>query len=155
MAPWRWFAKWYQDGAFKSGDTKNVNEEYQKLKELFIRKCTEKLHLFYPQTRGKVDFIDLSTPLSLEYYLKSDKGGAIGLDVTPNRFVDEEILDLTDCDQNRFVDGLWMTGQDVLICGIPICQAAGVITAFRFVGFWRSVVILLKMMRTAFRSYSS
>ncbi len=115
--------------------------------------CVKKLYKFYPQCKDKIDFIDLSTPLSLEYYLKSDKGGAVGLDVTPNRFIDDKILDLTDCNKNHIVKGLWLTGQDFLICGIPICQAAVIITGLRFAGFRKSMVFVFKAVRTAFRAY--
>jgi hypothetical protein len=35
-----------------------------------------------------------------------------------------------------------MTGQDVAICGVTLCQLAGVITAFRMEGFFAAVKIL-------------
>eukprot|EP01084_Bolivina_argentea_P259449 437770_1 len=153
MVPWKWFEKWYKNGEFKSGNSKNIDKDYQKFKQIFIDECIKKLYKFYPKCKDKIDFIDLSTPLSLEYYLKSDKGGAVGLDVTPNRFIDDKILDLTDCNKNNIVKGLWLTGQDFLICGIPICQAAGIITALRFAGFTKSMLFICKAIRTAFRAY--
>ena len=39
---------------------------------------------------GRVVAVDISTPLTIENYLRSGKGAAIGLDVTPARFVDED-----------------------------------------------------------------
>ncbi len=48
------------------------------------------LHRHYPKTVGRVGHLDVSTPLSIENYLRSGEGASIGLDVTPQRFVDEE-----------------------------------------------------------------
>jgi len=152
MTPWPWFERWYKNGAFKSGDAKNADQDYHALKKLFLDACLEKLYRYYPTCKGKVDFTDVSSPLSLEYYLKSDKGGACGLECTPSRFVNDDILDLTDCDKNHVCQGLWITGQDFLICGVPICQAAGMITAFRFVGFKKTAYFMIKCLRTFARS---
>ena len=45
--------------------------------------------------QGKIEFTDISTPLTIEHYLPSSSGGAIGLDVTPARFIDKEVIPAT------------------------------------------------------------
>jgi phytoene dehydrogenase-like protein len=65
--------------------------------------------------------IDISTPLTIEDYLNTPRGGAVGLDVTPKRFVDAELRDLLDPVSSP-VKGLYMTGQDTMLGGVTLCQ---------------------------------
>ena len=65
---------------------------------------------------------DISTPLAAENYLEADQGCAVGLDVTPERFTNLEILDALDVKSN--IPGLFLTGQDVLLCGVTLCQVS-------------------------------
>jgi all-trans-retinol 13,14-reductase len=64
----------------------------------------------------------------------------VGLDVTPKRFIDPEIRE--HLDPVTRCPGLFLTGQDIIICGVTLCQLAGVITAFRMEGFYASLRIL-------------
>jgi len=43
--------------------------------------------------QDKADYIDVSTPLSIEHYLRMPGGGAVGLEPTPERYSgDPELL---------------------------------------------------------------
>lgn len=84
------------------------------------------------QAAGKIDVVDLSTPLSIESWLHAPKGGCVGLDVTPSRFVNARSRELLD--PVTPIPGLYMTGQDTGICGVTLCQLAGVTTALRMEG---------------------
>ncbi|EOD27470.1 hypothetical protein EMIHUDRAFT_235826 [Emiliania huxleyi CCMP1516] len=64
--------------------------QYAQLKSRWAERMLAALHKHYPQTEGRVVAVDISTPLTIENYLRSGKGAAIGLDVTPARFVDED-----------------------------------------------------------------
>jgi hypothetical protein len=64
----------------------------------------------------------------------------VGADVTPTRFVDPEVRDLLD--PVTKIKGLYLTGQDTVLCGVTLCQLAGVITALRMEGFLAGVKIL-------------
>ena len=87
-----------------------------------------------------MDLADLSTPLSIERYLRSENGAAVGIDVTPERFTDPAIR--AHLDISSKIPGLFLTGQDTVICGVTLCQLAGVITAFRMTGLWAATKIL-------------
>ena len=50
---------------------------YARLKAQWAAMLTEALNMHYPGTRGKVAFCDISTPLSVEYYLRSGNGGEL------------------------------------------------------------------------------
>jgi hypothetical protein len=67
-------------------------------------------------------------------------GGCVGLDVTPNRFVNSRSRDLLD--PVTPVSGFYLTGQDTGICGVTLCQLAGVTTAFRIEGLLAAARIL-------------
>ena len=57
--------------------------EYDEIKARWSARLLQLLHRHYPKTVGKVEFLDLSTPLTIEHYLGSYKGAGVGLDVTP------------------------------------------------------------------------
>ena len=67
-------------------------------------------------------------------------GGGVGLDVTPTRFVNPEVRKLLD--HVTPVPQLYFTGQDSSICGVTLCQLAGVSTALRMEGLFAGVRIL-------------
>ena len=54
------------------------------------------LNHHFPKTVGKLEFCDISTPLTIENYLRSGNGAAIGLDVTPKRFIEPEEVEQLD-----------------------------------------------------------
>ena len=87
----------------------------------------------YPGTKGKVTFTDISTPLTLETYLRADRGAGVGLDVTPDRFVSAAEVAELDMKHPR-VPGLWRCGQDYLMCGQILSAASGIVCALRIGG---------------------
>jgi len=83
---------------------------------------------------------DLSTPLSVEHYLPTGSGSAIGLDTNAGigcRFTDFKIMKLLD--MKTSVPNLWLTGQDSMMIGVPLAQGAGLVTAIRIGGPLRSL----------------
>jgi all-trans-retinol 13,14-reductase len=111
------------------------NEDYKKLKQRWSERLQEAFLIYYPQLKGKIEFFDLATPLSIEHYLPTGSGSAIGLDVNAGpscRFTNFDTMKLLD--MKTPVPGLWITGQDSLLCGVPLAQAAGLITALRIAG---------------------
>ena len=48
-------------------------------------------------------------------------GSAVGIDVTPARFVDGAVRDALDPVVTD-IDGLFLTGQDTLLCGVTLAQ---------------------------------
>jgi len=97
----------------------------------------ETLYRFYPQLNGHVQIVDVSTPLSIEYSLREPDGGAVGLDQTPERFTNWDVV--KHLDMKTPISGLYLTGQDTVLCGQPIVQMAGIITALRISGGWGTV----------------
>ena len=134
MAEYSWFE------SFRGQTDKDRVAGYEELKKIWVDRCLEVFYVYFPKSRGKVEVADLSTPLTIEHYLRADKGGAVGIDVTPQRFTDPSVRDLLDVKSP--IPGLFLTGQDTVLCGVTLCQLAGVITAFRMSGLWSAAKIL-------------
>jgi all-trans-retinol 13,14-reductase len=111
------------------------SSEYQGLKERWTERLKQAFVAYYPHLKDKIELFDVSTPLSIEHYLPSKSGSAIGLDVCADkncRFT--SLVQMKLLDMKTPVQNLWMTGQDTLLCGVPLAQAAGLITALRIAG---------------------
>merc|ERR1712084_139128 len=120
-------------------------QEYKDLKGKWIERLKSVLLSIYPQLEGKIELFDLSTPLSIEHYLPTGSGSAIGLDVSAGagcRFTCLKTMKMLE--MKTPVPRLWMTGQDTLLIGVPLAQAAGLITAMRIVGPVRSAKFVLR-----------
>lgn len=78
-------------------------------------------------------FTDVSTPLSIEYYLAAPGGAAVGLDPVPERFGGDWAV-MQPLDAITPIPGLAATGQDTLLCGVVMAQVAGMATAARLLG---------------------
>jgi len=121
------------------------NKNYAEMKEKWRERLVNLLLHHYPKLEGKIELADLSTPLTIEHYLPTGSGTAIGLDTNAGkgcRFTDMETMALLD--MRTVVDGLWLTGQDALMCGVPLAQAAGLITAIRIAGPIHATFFVLK-----------
>ena len=121
-------------------------QAYDALKQRWRERLLALLYRHYPRTKGRVVFCDVSTPLTLENYLRPGRGAAIGLDVTPSRFTDlDEIAEL-DMRHPR-VPGLWRAGQDYLMCGQVLAAVSGIVCALRMVGLARALRFVPRAVR--------
>ena len=85
-----------------------------------------------PQLKGKVDYHEVSTPLSSAYFCAWQRGELYGLDHDPQRFREDWLSPRTE------IPGLWLTGQDVLSCGVVGAMMAGMLTATAILGLRQS-----------------
>lgn len=113
---------------------------YEEYKQLWSAKILKTFLRYFPKAERKIEVVNLSTPLSVEAWLNTHRGGGVGLDVTPTRFVDPDVRNLLD--HVTPVPQLYFTGQDSSICGVTLCQLAGVTTALRMEGLFAGVRIL-------------
>eukprot|EP00698_Gefionella_okellyi_P000956 TRINITY_DN10836_c0_g1_i1.p1 TRINITY_DN10836_c0_g1~~TRINITY_DN10836_c0_g1_i1.p1 ORF type:complete len:629 (+),score=155.20 TRINITY_DN10836_c0_g1_i1:179-2065(+) len=142
-AVYEWFA------AFQYETPGDRGQQYEALKKQWETKCLAVLLKFYPQLRDSIELVDISTPLSIEYYLRANRGGAVGMDQVPKRFTDWNVVQ--HLDMRTKIPGLYITGQDTLLCGQPIVLMAGLITALRVMTLWQKVRFLSRAMHTQLR----
>lgn len=117
MAPYERFAEW--DGS----RWKHRGEDYEAYKEKLSQRLLEYLYKYVPQTKGKIDYYELSTPLTTKHFVGYQNGEIYGIDHTPERFAKKFLLPETP------IKGLYLTGQDIVTAGIGGAVFGGVITA--------------------------
>merc|ERR1711975_10192 len=71
------------------------SKNYEEIKEKWSQRLQSALFAIYPQLKDKIDMFDVSTPLTIEHYLPTMSGSAIGLDTSAGkgcRFTDFEVM---------------------------------------------------------------
>ncbi len=76
-----------------------------------------------PQLRGRVAVCEISTPLTTAHFAGYDRGELYGLEHTPARFRQGFLRPATP------IPGLYLTGQDIVSCGVAGAMFGGVLTA--------------------------
>ncbi len=132
-APYKWFEKWRATPWQKRGD------DYKQFKEQITDSLLAMLYKRFPELDGKIHYSELSTPLSTENFCNYTKGEIYGLDHTPERFQQNWLRSDTK------IQNLFITGQDIVSCGVSGALIAGVLTSARILGPWKSRHILKLM----------
>lgn len=117
IAPFEWFSKW------NGTDWNKRGEDYKAYKEKLVAPLLEKLYEHVPQVKGKIDHMEISTPLSTQHFCNYEKGEIYGLDHTPERFTYSWLRPHTP------IANFFLTGQDIVSDGIGGALMAGVLTA--------------------------
>ncbi|MCG8370587.1 MAG: NAD(P)/FAD-dependent oxidoreductase [Proteobacteria bacterium] len=121
-APYEWFAKWQDETWGRRG------EDYESLKDELGERLMAVLYDKLPHLRARVDYYEVSTPLSTNWFGAYRQGELYGLAHTPERLRQDWLRPGT------AIDGLFLTGQDVLTCGVTGAMMAGLLTTASMVG---------------------
>jgi all-trans-retinol 13,14-reductase len=117
LGPYSSVEKWADSRWKKRG------EDYEAFKERFSRRMLDKLIEVMPHLEDKIDYYELSTPLSTRHFANYDKGEIYGIDHTPARFGLKSLRPATP------VKNFYLTGQDITTAGIAGALFGGVLTA--------------------------
>jgi all-trans-retinol 13,14-reductase len=117
LLPWEWFNKW------QDIERRKTTEDYQQMKQAVADQLFEILYHVEPQLRGKVDYYEVSTPLSTRKYTNHPHGEIYGVSHTPKRFRQEFLKPWTP------VKNLFLTGQDVMVASIAGGLMGGLLCA--------------------------
>lgn len=120
--PWKWFGKWQHQPWGRRGS------EYEDYKARLAETLLDAVYQHAPGARGFVDHAELSTPLSTAHFSNYASGELYGLAHTPERFAKPWLSPETP------VKGLYLTGQDILFCGVGSALMSGVLTASKLLG---------------------
>ena len=129
------FEKWRDEPWGKRGTA------YDDMKQNFTERLLEQLYEKLPQLRGKIDYCELSTPLSTDFFCFYQRGEMYGLNHDPQRFEQDWLRPKTR------IGGLYLTGQDILSCGVSSAMFAGLLTATSVLGL-RGVGLLREFARS-------
>jgi all-trans-retinol 13,14-reductase len=111
FARWR-EAKWRRRGA-----------DYEALKAAMSRVLLEQLLERLPGLRPLVDYVELSTPLSTEHFVRPWRGSIYGLEPTPRRFATRWLRPRSP------LPGLYFAGADMTSVGVVGAMMGGVFGA--------------------------
>ncbi len=120
----QWFEQWKGSTWGKRG------EDYEAFKAKLTEQLLETLYRFQPQLREHLDFCELGTPLSTEWFQWNEQGEIYGIEHTVQRFDQHWIHSQTP------IRGLYLTGADTVTAGVGGALVAGVLTASCMLG-WR------------------
>jgi all-trans-retinol 13,14-reductase len=121
LCPWEWVEQWKDTAWMKRGP------DYVALKARFTERLLEALFARLPQLRGKVDHAELSTPLSTRHFASHPRGELYGIDHDPARY-------RLPIRAQTPVEGLYLTGADLVSAGVAGGLAGGAITAGAILG---------------------
>ncbi len=85
----------------------------------------------FPQIKHHIDYVEIGTPVTNKTYLAAPHGEIYGLDHGSQRFnpwVMAQLRPKTD------IDGLYLTGQDAMLCGFTGALFGGVLCSAAVLG---------------------
>ncbi len=116
LGPYEWFEPWAETRWKRRG------AEYEDFKARFAERLLDQLYVHVPRVRDKVDYSELSSPLSTRHFSGHPHGEMYGLSPTPERF-------RMRMRAQTAVRGLFLTGQDLAMAGITGAMFGGVLAA--------------------------
>jgi all-trans-retinol 13,14-reductase len=117
FVPYQRFERWQESGWRRRGS------DYDVFKQRLADRLQEELIRQVPVLAGKIDYAELSTPLSTRHFMNYRQGEMYGLSGTPERF---RLRCLT---PKTPIRNLYLTGQDVTCLGVTGALFGGVLTA--------------------------
>jgi all-trans-retinol 13,14-reductase len=117
LVPYSWFEAWQETSWKRRG------RDYDAFKQELSISLQNELEQHVPAISGKIDYAELSTPLSTRHFMNYERGESYGLSATPGRF---QLRCLT---PRTPIRNLYLTGQDVVSLGVTGALLGGVVTA--------------------------
>lgn len=117
IVPYDWFKKW------EGSEWHKRDAEYTAMKQRVGEQMLGELYRVAPQLKGKIDFYEVSSPLSTKNFTQHPSGEIYGTAHTPKRFRQLFLKPITP------VKGLYLTGQDAMTASIAGGMMGGVLCA--------------------------
>jgi all-trans-retinol 13,14-reductase len=122
LSDMKWFENW-------EGSTwQQRGGDYESYKQKICDKLLKRLYERLPQLEAALDYCELSTPLSTQFYQHNERGEIYGLNHYVERFKQPFLHPETP------VKNFYMTGSDVMTAGVGGALMAGLMTSFCMVG---------------------
>lgn len=120
LAPFEWFKAWEEKKVLHRG------KDYDSLKMVLGKRVWAQVLEMYPQLEDKVEYFEVGTPLSNQFYIAAPKGEIYGCDHNKERF---SPITTAMMRPNTPIPGLYLTGQDVSTCGLSGAMQGGLMTS--------------------------
>jgi all-trans-retinol 13,14-reductase len=109
---------------FKNDRVKHRSSEYISMKEKWQNIFIQVLLDQFPELKGKIEYTEVGTAVTNDYYLGTHRGAVYGLAHTPKRFQQHWLRAKTP------IKNLFLSGQDICCCGIGGALAGGYMCAY-------------------------
>lgn len=103
-------------------------ESYESIKEKLSQRLLEVLFKYIPKAKDHIDHYELSSPLTTKHFVNYDRGELYGLAHTPERYKQKFLQPRTP------IQNLYLTGQDIVTCGVGAALFSGVLTVATMTG---------------------
>jgi all-trans-retinol 13,14-reductase len=131
---WEWFKEWEDKPAANRG------ESYEVFKKQLSENLLDILYEMVPQTKGKVEFHMLGTPLTEVTYFASFQGGSYGTKCVPEMF--DEVNRKWTTSPRTSIPGLFLAGSDAFLPSVCGAMYGGCFGAVAVLGYARSLRLL-------------
>ncbi len=117
LEPYRKYKNWEGSRWMKRGT------DYEAIKEKIANRILRVLYKQLPHLEGKVDYYELSSPLTTQHFINYANGEIYGVDHSPKRFRQKFLRPRTP------IKNFYLTGQDVVTAGVAGAMFGGALTA--------------------------
>ncbi|VDM47258.1 unnamed protein product [Toxocara canis] len=121
----QWFMD-FKDKSKRKSLKRSNKEEYLNLKNTIGELLIEQFIKMFPRLEKKIAFTEFSSSLSQQYYMQNSYGELYGLPQNVDRFKPQYWSELR-CKTD--IHGLFLSGQDVLLCGVSSALQNGMFSA--------------------------
>ncbi|XP_077118925.1 all-trans-retinol 13,14-reductase [Ranitomeya variabilis] len=125
FTPYEWFEEWKNNKVQKRG------QDYEGVKNAIAESMLETVIQLFPQIKDKIDCYTSGSPLTNQHYLGSPRGEFYGADHDMVRMSPETAIAIR---PQTPIKGLYLTGQDLLLCGFAGALNAALLCASEILG---------------------
>eukprot|EP00095_Tigriopus_kingsejongensis_P004125 snap_masked-scaffold122_size333723-processed-gene-2.16 protein:Tk04125 transcript:snap_masked-scaffold122_size333723-processed-gene-2.16-mRNA-1 annotation:"predicted protein" len=125
------FANWNWYKQFENSSHKKRGDEYEELKDTVGNIMIDQACRLYPQLKHHIDYVEVGTPVTNQFYIGSSQGEIYGLDHDRTR---QEPLTNALLRPTTDIPGLYLSGQDVMTCGFGGALFGGLFCAGAVLG---------------------
>lgn len=117
FVPWEVFLPWRDKRWMRRG------EDYESFKQKLQDSMLRQLFSQFPRLKSMLDYVELSTPVSTDHFMRSPNGSIYGLESTPERFRCQGLRPRTP------IPGLFLAGVDASAPGVVGGATGGLLAA--------------------------
>ncbi|EFO19028.2 hypothetical protein LOAG_09468 [Loa loa] len=125
-----WFEE-FKDTSKKNSIKRLNRAEYTELKHLIGELMISQFLTLFPNLEPHITYVEFSTPLTQQYYMRNAHGEYYSLTQQIDRF---KLKFWSELRCKTDLPGLYLSGQDILFCGVASVLYSGLITAGSILG---------------------